>query len=311
VDKKSSERWKRRNRMHISRRDFLRYCGISAAALGLNGTDLMKLGELLASTSGPQVLWLVGSSCTGCSVSFLNYISTASPTSAADILVNKINLTYHPSLMATAGQDAAAIAEQAAVSGGYVLVVEGGVPTAFGGGACLAWTYNGTDVTFQDAVIKLASKASKIICIGNCSAYGGISAAYPNDTGVKSVAEVTGKTTINIAGCPPHPDWFVWSVVQILLNNPIALDSNGRPLYLFEKSVHDKCPRKGTEPAKTFATEGRCMKELGCKGPQAKANCPIIQWNNKMSWCIDANAPCIGCTSPDFPKTPLMKVPGA
>lgn len=297
------ERRKRRNTMHISRRDFLRYCGISAAALGLSGTDLMKLSEVLATTSGPQVLWLVGSSCTGCSVSFLNYVSTASPTSAADILINKINLTYHPSLMASAGQDAAAIAEKAAVNGGYVLVVEGGVPTAFGGGACLAWSYNGVDVTFQDAVKKLAAKASKIICIGNCSSYGGVPAAYPNETGVKSIKAVTGKSTLNIAGCPPHPDWFVWAVVQILLNKKFEVDDYGRPKYLFEKTVHERCPRKEREEAHTFAQEGRCLEELGCLGPKTKGNCPTLKWNNGMSWCVDANANCIGCTNPDFPAS--------
>ncbi|MEW6570323.1 MAG: hydrogenase small subunit [Nitrospirota bacterium] len=293
--------------MKISRRDFLRYCGISAAALGLNGTDLMKLYEALATTSGPKVLWLVGSACTGCSVSFLNHISPKSPASAADLLINNVNLTYHPSLMATAGQEAAAIAEQAATDGGYILVVEGGVPTAFGGGACLAWTYNGADVTFQQAVTKLAAKASLIVCAGNCSAFGGIPAAYPNETGVKSVKDVTGKTTINIAGCPPHPDWLVWAISQILVKNTITVDSLGRPTYLFSKSVHDSCPRKGKSPARTYAQEGGCLKELGCQGPKTKANCSILKWNNGVSWCIDANAPCIGCTNPDFPAANLMK----
>ena len=36
-------------------------------------------------------------------------------------------------------------------SGGYVLAVEGGIPTAFDGNACWAWRENGHDVTFADA----------------------------------------------------------------------------------------------------------------------------------------------------------------
>ena len=80
----------------------------------------------------------------------------------------------------------------------------------------LAWTYNGVDVTFQQAVTELAAKAAKILCIGTCASFGGIPAAGPNPTGVKSVKDVTGKPTINIAGCPAHPDWIVYVIAQLL-----------------------------------------------------------------------------------------------
>jgi Ni,Fe-hydrogenase I small subunit len=44
--------------------------------LGLSALDLLRLEELLANPDAPTILWLQGSGCTGCSVSFLNYIST-------------------------------------------------------------------------------------------------------------------------------------------------------------------------------------------------------------------------------------------
>ena len=91
--------------MEISRRDFLKYCGLTAAVLGLSATELSLLEDALADPNAPQVLWLQGSGCTGCSISFLNYISTSAPTSAADILINNINLAYHPNLMSLAAQD--------------------------------------------------------------------------------------------------------------------------------------------------------------------------------------------------------------
>ena len=289
----------------ISRRDFLKYCGISAAAIGLSSLELLKLEEALANPSAPSVIWLQGSSCTGCSVSFLNRISSTAPSTAADILVNSINLIYHPNLMAAAGQSAAKVAEQAAVAGGYVLVVEGGVPTAFNGGACLAWTYNGVDVTFADAVTRLSAKAAAIISVGTCSAFGGIP-AVSKETGVKSVNAFTGKQTINIAGCPPHPDWLAWAVVQILLGKQITLDSYGRPAYLFGSTIHDQCPRKDAAKATTYAQQGRCLVNLGCKGPITQGNCPTLKWNNGVNWCVNANAQCIGCTNPDFPAYVLM-----
>ena len=288
---------------NVSRRDFLKYCGIGAASLGLSMSDLGRLEKLFAGTSGPSVIWLQGSSCTGCSEAFLDRISTNSPKTAANVLIDAVNLVYHPNLMAAAGDDAVAEAEAAYNKGGYILAVEGGVPTAFGGAACWAWTYNGTEVTFQTAVKDLASRAASILCIGTCASFGGIPAASPNPAGIKSVKTVTGKNTVNIAGCPTHPDWIVWTVVQLLLHNPISLDSNGRPNQFFSKSVHGQCPRKETEEAKTFGVDGRCLKELGCRGPSTKANCPAQKWNNQVNWCVDANAPCIGCTEPTFSGT--------
>ena len=92
--------------MKITRRDFLKLCGLSAAAMGLSATDLVRLEDLFASPKGPTVIWLQGSACTGCSVSFLNRISASAPLTAADVLIESINLTYHPNLMALAGQDA-------------------------------------------------------------------------------------------------------------------------------------------------------------------------------------------------------------
>ena len=96
--------------------------------------------------------------------------------------------------MASAGQEAVAEAEAVYQKGGYVLAVEGGVPTAFNGSACWAWTYNGVEVTFLDAVKALAGKAAAILCIGTCAAWGGIPAAPPNPAGIKGVKAVTGKT---------------------------------------------------------------------------------------------------------------------
>jgi hydrogenase small subunit len=281
--------------MALTRRDFLKYCGVSAAALGLSSTDLLQMEELLANPSGPSVIWLQGSSCTGCSMSFLNRISTSAPTTAANVLLNSINLVYHPNLMAKAGQSAVDLAKAAYAKGGYILAVEGGVPTAFGGRTCWAWTYNGVDVTFQQVVTDLAAKAAGILAIGTCASFGGIPAAPPNPTAIKSVKAVTGKTTINIAGCPPHPDWIVYVVAQLLLGKTIPVDASGRPTALYNQTVHSHCPRNGSP--------NRCLAPKGCRGPGTYANCPTLMWNNATNWCVNANAPCYACTDPTFPGT--------
>lgn len=289
--------------MAITRRDFLKYCGLSAVALGLSSTELLRLEELLANPAGPKVLWLQGAGCTGCSISLLNRISSEAPTTAADLLINFINLTYHPTLMAAAGQSAADVARQAYETGGYILAVEGGVPTAFGGRVCWAWTYNGVDVTFQQAVTDLASRAATILAIGTCASFGGVPAVGVNPAQVKSVSAITGKTTINIAGCPAHPDWIVYVVSQILAGKDIPVDGNGRPTALYGETVRDHCPNK------EFSPNPPCLHSKGCRGKWAYANCPTNLWNNKVNWCIKAKAPCIACTSPDFPTLHPFDIP--
>jgi len=296
--------------MNLSRRDFLNICKTSAMAVGLTALDILRLEELFANGAAPTVLWLQGAGCTGCSVSFLNYTASAKPASAADILLDNVNLAYHPNVMDAAGSSAVKIIDDASAKGGYILVVEGGVPTAFGGNACVAWTRGDKDVTFKDAVTGLAAKASTIICIGTCAAWGGLAAAAPNPAAVRGVKAVTGKNTINIAGCPPHPDWIVWGIAKAMLKQVGTLDSYGRPKALYSSTVHDRCPRRGTEETHTYGQDGRCVKELGCCGPATRAACPGTRWNNGTNWCVDANSLCIGCTEPTFPLETLRKAAG-
>jgi len=298
--------------MNTTRRDFLRYCGISAATLGLTASDLLRLGEALANPNGPSVLWLQGASCTGCSVSLLNRISSQAPTTAADLLINSVNLVYQPNLSSGAGATVANAIEAMYARGGYVLAVEGGVPTAFGGATCWVMTdASGREITFAGAVQKYASRAVAVLSMGTCASWGGIPGSGLNPTGIRSVSAHTGKKTINIAGCPPHPDWMVWPIVQLLLGASIVTDGDGRPTALFKSKIHERCPLKGTDEAKRWAQPGACLKSLGCQGPETVAPCPSTKWNNGVNWCIGAGAPCLGCTRPTFPGTRAFhKFPG-
>lgn len=107
---------------------------------------------------------------------------------------------------------------------------------------------------------------------------------------------------------PPHPDWIVWAVAQILLNKSVALDSVGRPTALFGLKLHENCPRKEQDEVNRFGLSSGCLKPLGCKGPETKSNCSTLKWHNGVNWCVGAGAPCIGCTEPTFPiATPFYK----
>lgn len=296
--------------MQISRRSFLKYCGGSAALLGLTPSTLNALNRTLTSPGAPQVLWLQGAGCSGCSVSFLNYVSTdpTLPADAADILINLIDLAYHPTLMAGAGQTAVNAMSDVYDAGGYVLIVEGGVPTAFGGHTCFAWSEGRRDVTFLSAVQRLADRAAAVICAGSCSSYGGIPAAPPNPTGIQSVSEVIGSATINVPGCPPHPNWLVHVLAEFLAGNTIPLDGHGRPSDLFNSFVHRYCPYKQALDADNWGQFARCKEDLGCRGKSTTGPCALQPFNEDTNWCIGSGGGCIGCTEPGFPGTaPLYR----
>jgi len=116
--------------MSLTRRDFLKASASIAAAFGIQGA------EALAREGGLSVVWFQAQACTGCSVSLLNsiYYNTID-----DLLLNTLDLNYHPNLMAASGALATTAAQNAYNQGNYVLVVEGGVPTGASGKYCYLW----------------------------------------------------------------------------------------------------------------------------------------------------------------------------
>jgi len=311
--------------MSMTRRSFFRYCSLSAAVLGLDACKLSLLQKALANPNAPSVIWLIGSACTGCSVSFLNRISdkVGEPATVAEVVTEAINLVFHPTIMGSAGETSVASLKQVYSRGNYVLVLEGAVPTAFGGHPCVVYSYNGEEVTHQQAVQELTARAMQTVCVGTCACFGGIPAAGSNPTKAMSIRQLTGRSTINISGCPANPDWVVWAVVQLLLGNPVTLDEDGRPVALYstghggapeEPVIHNKCPRNpgnhGVPLAQNFGENGHCLENLGCRGPFTKSRCEA-SWNgigghlvhepHPGHWCIGINAPCHGCVEKTFP----------
>ncbi|MFW6150751.1 MAG: hydrogenase small subunit [Chloroflexota bacterium] len=259
-------------------------------------------------------IWLQAAGCTGCSVSLLN---TSNP-SIKNLLLEQvlpmkhINLRFHPTLMAGAGKPVVEILDDSAKGGPgeYILIVEGAIPTAHNGVYGTTGERNGEPVTMMARASELARRASVVVALGTCAAFGGIPAAHPNPAGCVSVAQALHEQgintpVINIPGCPPHPDWFVRTIATLLLTGlPGELDEYKRPKAFYGKTIHENCPRRAYYDENKFATkfgEDGCNYYLGCRGPVTYADCPLRLWNDKVNWCVGCGSTCIGCTEAAFP----------
>jgi hydrogenase small subunit len=270
----------------------------------------------MSKTEEIPVIWLQAATCTGCSVSVLNSVSPSIKNILVDeILPGKhINLRYHATIMAGQGEAVLEVMDQTSKKNknGYVLVVEGAIPTADDGAYDTLGEKDGKPIPIASHVERLAKNAKAVIALGTCAAFGGIAAGAPNPSGSVSADEFLtdrGIDTplVNVPGCPPHPDWLVGTLAGLLLKGlpgPEELDEHKRPKAFYGKLVHENCPRRAYfeegKFAKNFSEPG-CLNELGCKGPVSYADCPTRLWNHGVNWCIGAGGSCLGCSEPGFP----------
>ena len=297
----------------VSRRDFMQYCGVAAAVLGLPATAAGEIADALETKAKPTVIWLEFQDCTGDSEAFLR----ASRPTAAEVILDLISVDYHETLMAAAGHQAEAARDGVVASkkGEYIVIVEGSIPTGAGGGYC---TIGGKSA--QQIADEVCKNALAVIAVGSCAAFGGLPAAAPNPTDAKSVGDaVSGiKTLINLPACPINGENLVAVIAYFLTYGKWpATDRYHRPLFAHGKILHDNCERRAHFDAGQYVEQfgdeahrlGYCLFKVGCKGPVTYHNCPNIGWNETQAWPVGCGHPCIGCSEPDFwdKHTPFYK----
>ena len=169
----------------------------------------------------------------------------------------------------------------------FVLVVEGSIPNeqikddgywcGFGNNP-----ETGQPMTTSEWLDRLTPKATAVVAMGTCAAYGGIHAMAGNPTGAMGVPDYLGwdwksKAGIPIVcvpGCPAHPDNMAETLTYLLYMATgqapmIPLDDVLRPTWLFGQTVHEGCDRAGYYEQGDFATEygsPKCIVKLGCWG---------------------------------------------
>lgn len=308
-------------RCGVSRRDFLSFCGklMVAAPFGLaitNYLDVEAVAAEIGAAKRPSVIWIHMQDCTGCTETLLR----PSQPDLATLIFDIISLDYHETVMAASGKDAELALENAmkANEGKFVLVVEGSIPTKDEGKYLKLAGKWGTDYLQE-----IAARAAAVIAIGSCSSWGGVPSSGPNPTGAVGVDTlIRNKPVVNIPGCPPNPYILLGTVLQYARTGTIpALDDKKRPMFAYDRVIHEHCPRRphfdSGRFAKQFGDEGHrqghCLYRLGCKGPVTHASCSTRHFNEVVdAWPIGIGAPCFGCTEqfvgytiPAFQTVPL------
>ncbi len=299
IPEETLQKWESRG---IKRRDFIKFCTATTAAMALPMTLVPKVAQAMDDKRLP-VIWVEYQSCSGDSEAFLR----ANQPTAGDIILDVISLEYSEVVMAAAGHLAEEAKHQAMqkYKGQYVLIVEGSIPKGDGGVYCATGGQSAVD-----SCTELVRNAAATICVGSCASFGGIPAAAPNPTGAVSVMDlVPGAPVINLPGCPVNAQNLTATIVHFLTFGKLpATDRLGRPKFAYGKRIHDNCERRGHFDAGQYAEafgdpghrQGHCLYKLGCKGPETFHNCPTIRYNEGTSWPVMAGHGCVGCSEPQF-----------
>ncbi|MCJ7483335.1 MAG: twin-arginine translocation signal domain-containing protein, partial [Thermodesulfovibrionales bacterium] len=112
----------------INRREFLKYCAATAAIFGLSELDFAsKVAHALEMQSKkPPVIWLEGLACAGCTISLTQSLNPP----VASVILDKISLRQHDTIMAAAGHLVEEVYDETVRAGGFILIVEGAIPSA-------------------------------------------------------------------------------------------------------------------------------------------------------------------------------------
>ncbi|MDD8015819.1 MAG: hydrogenase small subunit [Acidobacteriota bacterium] len=301
----------------LSRRDFVKFCGVLSGMMGLEFMPPVKalagpaasprpaglVADALASKPLLPIIWLHLQGCGGCTEA----LSRSQSPGLVDLVLDKIALNYHETLMAAAGSRATAAmrAVMENEKGKYVLIVEGSPSSGAGGAFCAIGGRNGADVLRE-----AASGAAAIIAAGSCAAFGGLPKADPNPTAALGIGGIIlDRPVVNISGCAAITEVTTGTIVHYLVRGELPkTDGLKRPLAFYGLTIHDHCFRRPFYDAGKFAgtfddagaRAGHCLYKLGCKGPTTHNACSLLKWEKGLSFPVQSGHPCLGCSEPGF-----------
>jgi hydrogenase small subunit len=215
-----------------SRRDFMKYCTMMAAFMGLQQSGIAQIADAMKKTPRIPVIWLHFQECTCCSESFIR----SSHPITADIVLDQISLDYTETLMAASGHQAEEAMQKTMKDhyGEYVLCVEGSVPMAGDGEYCCIGGRSAKQILEETA-----AGAKAILCWGSCACNGCVQAAKPNPTQATPIHKIIkGKPIVKVPGCPPIGEVMAGTLMHIITFGTLPeLDGIGRPKAFYSRQL--------------------------------------------------------------------------
>jgi len=245
-----------------------------------------------------KVLWLSALACNGNTHAFFNYPQL-------EHFLDNFEFIYHPvidshySLKDIVSKDIDC----------DILLVEGSVSEEF----------LRADVSIVDIIKKYSKIAKRIVAVGTCASYGGIfkesnysdvsGLFFKEDQEVDRFKEFKDKS-INLSGCPVHPEILANTLFAIKKELKITLDDMLRPKEYFAYTIHNGCTRNEYFEYKVDnhefgELEGCMFYDHGCQAPFTHGSCNKLLWNEVNSK-TRSGLPCMGCTEPGFPRENLF-----
>ncbi|ADD69307.1 hydrogenase (NiFe) small subunit HydA [Denitrovibrio acetiphilus DSM 12809] len=288
----------------LSRRDFLKRCrDISAVVFGAEvfGAQIAEGFMKIQSADRPQLVFIQGQSCTGCSTSLMY----GNETDFIDFIMKLVRVQVHPNLSLSQGNGYLNMLDEVTSAGGHILVLEGSIPAEMKKACMLG------EEPLYDALKKHLEKASAVVASGSCSCFGGIPASGANETGAIDIVQYmreTGisKPLIKIPGCPVHPDRLMGTVAYILGAGKMPDMEDGIPVQYFGDLIHNNCTRFQYFSQDIYLEDyakdkHSCLLKKGCRGTITKSDCALRRWNGGVNVCVESNAPCVGCINEKWP----------
>ena len=288
----------------VTRRQFLKFCGLLTTTLALPAPYTTRIAHALLTNPRPPLVWLEFQDCTGDTESFLR----SSQPGVDELLLDLLSLDYHETLMvpAGAGTEQSLYDTMTNFPRQYICVVEGSIPTAAGGIHCMI-----RGRTALSIVQEVCNNALATLAVGTCAWDGGLAAALPNPTGAVGVKDAVPslQPLISLPGCPANVVNITATIAHYLtFDEWPRTDGLGRPRFAYHEELHDECERHDHYEAERFVRtwgdeghrQGWCLLKMGCKVKRAHHNCPTVKWNDGTSWPVAAGHGCLGCAETNF-----------
>src|SRR5512147_146730 len=116
----------------VTRREFLKFCSMMTGVLALPRSYATRIESALAAPARLPIVWLEFQDCAGNTEALLR----ASRPTVSELVLDILSVDYHETIMAAAGNLAEEAKAAAIEKGGYLLVVEGSIPTNDDGVYC-------------------------------------------------------------------------------------------------------------------------------------------------------------------------------